>query len=153
MIEATQIPKNVVSSIPTLEFNGLFDGQVVYQLGVIGELKDQGVGKYQTLAKRYPAHLESDLATKVTATSERAISQQDTPGLYQVLYQVDGDAEGVHEDVSPLTAPDIAFMTKVFDAIYRAHFPYADYHLTNQKSAPATVIGAQIERANKGSEQ
>ncbi|XJZ44207.1 hypothetical protein ACIA4P_04720 [Lactobacillus delbrueckii subsp. bulgaricus] len=94
VIEATQIPKNVVSSIPTLEFNGLFDGQVVYQLGVIGELKDQGVGKYQTLAKRYPAHLESDLATKVTATSERAISQQDTPGLYQVLYQVDGDAEG-----------------------------------------------------------
>lgn len=75
VIEATQIPKNVVSSIPTLEFNGLFDGQVVYQLGVIGELKDQGVGKYQTLAKRYPAHLESDLATKVTATSERAISQ------------------------------------------------------------------------------
>ncbi|MGZ1305243.1 hypothetical protein ACXO78_00750 [Lactobacillus delbrueckii subsp. bulgaricus] len=59
VIEATQIPKNVVSSIPTLEFNGLFDGQVVYQLGVIGELKDQGVGKYQTLAKRYPAHLES----------------------------------------------------------------------------------------------
>ncbi|WP_368017188.1 carbamoyl-phosphate synthase [Lactobacillus delbrueckii] len=113
VIEATQIPKNVVSSIPTLEFNGLFDGQVVYQLGVIGELKDQGVGKYQTLAKRYPAHLESDLATKVTATSERAISQQDTPGLYQVLYQVDRDAEGVHEDVSPLTAPDIAFMTKV----------------------------------------
>ena len=47
VIEATQIPKNVVSSIPTLEFNGLFDGQVVYQLGVIGELKDQGVGKYQ----------------------------------------------------------------------------------------------------------
>lgn len=39
------------------------------------------------------------------------------------------------------------------DAIYRAHFPYADYHLTNQKSASATVIGAQIERANKGSEQ
>lgn len=185
VIEATQIPKNVVSSIPTLEFNGLFDGQVVYQLGVTGELKDQGVGKYQTLAKRYPAHLESDLATKVTATSERAISQQETPGLYQVLYQVDGDAEGVHEDVSPLTAPDIAFMTKVLgmnltaiwvrlmigrfsgqalvkashegttyhDAIYRAHFPYADYHLTNQKSAPATVIGAQIERANKGSEQ
>ena len=110
--------------------------------------------------------------------------------MYQVLYQ----AEGVHEDVSPLTAPDIAFMTKVLgmnltakvlgmnltaiwvrlmigrfsgqalvkashegttyhDAIYRAHFPYADYHLTNQKSAPATVIGAQIERANKGSEQ
>lgn len=121
----------------------------------------------------------------MTATSERAISQQETPGLYQVLYQVDGDAEGVHEDVSPLTAPDIAFMTKVLgmnltaiwvrlmigrfsgqalvkashegttyhDAIYRAHFPYADYHLTNQKSAPATVIGAQIERANKGSEQ
>ncbi|MFV4922485.1 hypothetical protein [Lactobacillus delbrueckii] len=181
VIEATQIPKNVVSSIPTLEFNGLFDGQVVYQLGVVGELKDQGVGKYQTLAKRYPAHLESDLATKVTATSERAISQQETTGLYQVLYQ----AEGVHEDVSPLTAPDIAFMTKVLGmnltaigvrlmigrfsgqalvkashegttyhgAIYRAHFPYADYHLTNQKSAPATVIGAQIERANKGSEQ
>ena len=105
--------------------------------------------------------------------------------MYQVLYQVDGDAEGVHEDVSPLTAPDIAFMTKVLgmnltaiwvrlmigrfsgqalvkashegsdyhDAIYRAHFPYADYHLTNQKSAPDTVIGAQIERANKGSEQ
>ncbi|MCD5533602.1 hypothetical protein [Lactobacillus delbrueckii] len=90
VIEATQIPKNVVSSIPTLEFNGLFDGQVVYQLGVIGELKDQGVGKYQTLAKRYPAHLESDLATKVTATSERAISQQETPGLYQVLYQAEG---------------------------------------------------------------
>ena len=65
------------------------------------------------VSKRYLSHLESDLATKVTATSERAISQQDTPGLYQVLYQVDGDAEGVHEDVSPLTAPDIAFMTKV----------------------------------------
>ncbi|MDD1332885.1 carbamoyl-phosphate synthase [Lactobacillus delbrueckii] len=152
VIEATQIPKNVVSSIPTLEFNGLFDGQVVYQLGVIGELKDQGVGKYQTLAKCYPAHLESD-----PATSERAISQQETPSLYQVLYQ----AEGVHEDVLPLTAPDIAFMTKVLGmnltaiwvrlmigrfsgqalvkashegttyhgAIYRAHFPYADYHL------------------------
>ena len=79
VIEATQIPKNVVSSIPTIEFNGLFDGQVVYQLGVIGELKDQGVGKYQTLAKRYPAHLESNLATKVTATSERAISNRKRP--------------------------------------------------------------------------
>ncbi|GHN49006.1 hypothetical protein ME800_06150 [Lactobacillus delbrueckii] len=43
--------------------------------------------------------------------------------------------------------------TTYHDAIYRAHFPYADYHLTNQKSASATVIGAQIERANKGSEQ
>ncbi|MGY5623994.1 carbamoyl-phosphate synthase [Limosilactobacillus fermentum] len=103
----------MVSSIPTLEFNGLFDGQVVYQLGVTGELKDQGVGKYQTLAKRYPAHLGADLSTKVTAASEQAISEQTAPGLYQVLYQVDGEAEGVHEDVLPLTAPDIAFMTKV----------------------------------------
>ena len=121
----------------------------------------------------------------MTATSEQAISEQTAPGLYQVLYQVDGEAEGVHEDVLPLTAPDIAFMTKVLgmnltaiwvrlmigrfsgqalvkashegsdyhDAIYRAHFPYADYHLTNQKSAPDTVIGAQIERTNKEREQ
>jgi carbamoyl-phosphate synthase large subunit len=43
--------------------------------------------------------------------------------------------------------------TTYHGAIYRAHFPYADYHLTNQKSASTTVIGAQIERANKGSEQ
>ncbi|WP_093626277.1 ATP-binding protein [Limosilactobacillus gorillae] len=179
IIEAMQTPQNFVSSIPTLEFNALFDGQVVYQLGVTGELKDQGVGKYQTLAKRYPAHLEKGLATKVTTISDQVISQQTTPGLYQVLYQVDRLAEGIHEEVQPLTAPDVAFMTKALglnltaiwvrlmignfsgqflvkashvntsypDVIYRAHFPYADYHLTNQKSRPATVIGAQIERA------
>ncbi|WP_268651750.1 hypothetical protein [Lactobacillus delbrueckii] len=57
VIEATQIPKNVVSSIPTLEFNGLFDGQVVYQLGVIGELKDQGVGKYPNPGQALPGPL------------------------------------------------------------------------------------------------
>lgn len=40
--------------------------------------------------------------------------------------------------------------TTYHDAIYRAHFPYADYHLTNQKSAPATVIGGRLNAPTKG---
>lgn len=104
--------EDVVSSEPLLEFNALFDGEYVYQLGTTATLQANHQLNYRTVAKRYPTTLTHEDGATVTSLGEGRLRQLDKPGLYQVLIKEYPDNKFKVSLVRPLPATDIAFLSK-----------------------------------------
>lgn len=104
--------EDVVSSEPLLEFNALYDGEYVYQLGTTAELQANHQLNYRTVAKRYPTTLSPDDGATVTALGEGKLRELDKPGLYQVLIKEYPDNRFEVSLCRPMPVVDIAFLSK-----------------------------------------
>lgn len=104
--------EDVVSSEPLLEFNALYDGEYVYQLGTTAELQSNHQMNYRSVAKRYPTTLSADDAATVNSLGESKIRELDQPGLYQVLIKEFPDGRFEINLCRPLPATDVAFLSK-----------------------------------------
>lgn len=104
--------EDVFSSEPQLEFNALYDGEYVYQLGTTAELQANHQLNYRTVAKRYPTTLSPEDGASVTELGEGKLRELDQPGLYQVLIKEYPNSRFEVSLVRPLPVADIAFLSK-----------------------------------------
>ncbi len=136
--------EDVVSSEPLLEFNALYDGEYVYQLGTTAELQSNHQMTYRTVAKRYPTTLSADDAAKVTALGEGKLRELSKPGLYQVLLKEYPDSRFEVTLCRPLPVTDIAFLSKAL----RLNLPAIEIRMDLGKYSGKLLMDSMRQTSN-----
>lgn len=94
-------------------FNFVYDGKYSYSLGTITNLFSIDELKYQSTSLRYPAELPSGIYQELGEQASAAIVGQAQPGLYQVIFERQGEDKYDQVSVRPLPLPVTAFLSKV----------------------------------------
>ncbi len=112
-IPEDQRPTSLTVGEPLDSFNALFDGQLIYPLGITADLQSTDDLSYQPTAQRFPARLTPHDFALLEKQGGQAISEQNAPGLYQVVFvhRFDGTFKQLLVQHMPL--PEIAFLSKV----------------------------------------
>lgn len=94
-------------------FNFVYDGKYAYPLGTITTIFSPTELNYQSTALRYPAELANHLNQQLAEKASAAVAAEDQPGLYQVIFEQQGEDHYAQLAVRPLPLTTTAFLSKV----------------------------------------
>lgn len=94
-------------------FNFVYDGKYAYPLGTMASLFSSTELTYQATALRYPAELPTNVTQQLGEQASAALMDEQQPGLYQVIFEQDGEGDYQQVGVQPLPLTTTAFLSKV----------------------------------------
>ncbi len=87
-IPEDQRPTSLTVGEPLDSFNALFDGQLIYPLGITADLQSTDDLSYQPTAQRFPARLTPHDFALLEKQGGQAISEQKAPGLTRLFLYI-----------------------------------------------------------------
>lgn len=111
-LQMVDAPHDFTTTTPTVAVNVLFDGNVIYPLGMIDELPDPQTQQIAGTFRQYPTQLASEVQQEVqNLANETLLKAGVAKGIYQLIFAKDNDMWKLVLQ-HPIPAPDVAFLSK-----------------------------------------